>query len=188
MLPSGGETRVVVIVRQRAHIAGLVLGAVLWCTLAACTGALVYRPEKKAASPAAEVTATKGNLPPIPDPQANDATLAGIDTTGTGVRDDVHIWIFTNYTTSVKRTILMAMAKAMQDMIVTAPRTTEEAKRLDHSYKDAAMMLKLVRGLSESDADQMDDLLFFEEVNTPERQNAYLQYSLLLSGGKAAAH
>lgn len=175
----------VVIVGQRTRIVGLVLGAVLWCTLAACTGALVYRPEKKIVPVAVEVTAKNKDLPPMPDPKANDATLAGIDTTGIGVRDDVHIWIYTNYTTPLKRTILMTMAKAMRDVMVTAPKTTEEAKKLDHSCKDAVLMLKLVRGLTQSDADQMDELLFSQEFNTPERLNEYLRYNLLLSGGKA---
>lgn len=175
----------VVIVGQRAHIVRLVLGTVLWCTLAACTGALVYRPEKKIAPVSGAVTATNSYLPPMPDPKANDATPAGIDTTGIGVRDDVHIWIYANYTTTMKRTILMTMAKAMQDVIVTAPKTTEEAKSLDHFYKDAVMMLKLVRGLNQSEADQMDEILFSQEFNTPERLNAYLRYNLLLSGGKA---
>ena len=173
-----------VIGRQRAHIVGLVLGTVLLCTLAACTGALVYRPEKKIAP--VIVAEPKSNLPPMPDPKANDATLAGIDTTGIGVRDDVQIWIFKNYTTTIKRTILLTMAKAMQDVMVTPPRTTEEAKSLDRSYKDAAMMLKAVRGLSQSEADQMDEILFTLEFNTPERLDAYLRYNLLLGGEKAA--
>ena len=171
--------------RLKAQIVGLVLGTVLWCTLAACTGALVYRPEKKIAPVAAAVTATNSDLPPMPDPNANDATPAGIDTTGIGVRDDVHIWIYTNYTTTIKRTILMTMAKAMQDMLATPQRTAEEAKNLDQSYKDAAMMLKVVRGLTQSEAAQMDELLFMHEVNTPERLNAYLRYNLLLGGGNA---
>jgi hypothetical protein len=163
----------------------LVPVAVLLCILAACAGALVYRPEKKIAPLVAADTAINSDLPPMPDPNANDATQAGIDTTGIGVRDDVHIWIYTNYTTTVKRTILMAMAKVMQEVIVTAPKTTDEAKRLDHSYKDAAMMLKFVRGLTQSEADLMDELLFAQEVNTPERLNSYLRFNLLLSGGKA---
>ncbi|MGD0586774.1 MAG: hypothetical protein ABSA86_13560 [Oryzomonas sp.] len=175
-----------VIVKQRAHIMRLVLGAVLWCSLAACMGHLVYRPEKKIAPAAAAVTATNSDLPPMPDPEANDATLAGIDTAGIGVRDDVHIWIYANYTTIVKRTILMTMANALQNVLVTPPRTPEEAKSLNQSYKDAAMMLKLVRGLTQSGADEMDEFLFGQEVNTPARLKAYLQYNLLLSGGKAA--
>ena len=164
---------------------GLVLGAALWCVLAACAGNLVYRPEKTIAPvPVAEM-ATKSDLPPMPDQKANDATLAGIETTGIGVRDDVHIWIYSNYTTTVKRTILMTMAKAMRDVIVTAPRTAEEAKRLNQSSMEATMMLKLIRGLSQDEAEQMDELLFAQEFNTSERLDAYLRYNLLLGGGKA---
>jgi hypothetical protein len=177
-------SRVAVTGKQRAHIVGPVLGAVLWCILAACTGSLVYRPEKKIAPVAA--AELNSSLPPMPDPKVNDATLPGIDTTGIGVRDDVHIWIYTNYTTTVKRTILMTMAKAMQDVLLSPPRTAEEAKSLDHSYKDAAMMLKVVRGLTQSEASQMDEFLFMQEFNTPERMKVYLQYNLLLGGGNAA--
>ena len=32
----------------------------------------------------------------------------------------------------------------------------------------------------------MDQFLFMQEYNTPERLDAYLRYNLLLSGGKAA--
>jgi len=174
------------IVKYRVHVVGLVLGAVLWGTLAACTGALVYRPEKKIVPLAATVTAKKSNLPPMPDPKINDDTLAGIDTTGIGVRDDVHIWIYTNYTTTVKRTILMNMAKAMHEIVVTPTRTAEEAKSLDISYRDAVMMLRTVKGISQSEVDRMDEFIFTLEVNTPERLNAYLRYNLLLAGGKAA--
>ena len=175
-----------VIVKQRAHIVGLVLGAVLWCTLAACTGDLVYRPEKKIAPVSVAVTGKNISLPPMPDPKVNDATLAGIDTAGIGVRDDVHIWIYANYTTTVKRTILMTMAKAMQDIMANHPRTVEEAKSLNHSYKDASMMFKAVRGLTQSEVKQMDEILFTQEVNTLERRMMYLRYNLLLRGGKAA--
>jgi hypothetical protein len=78
------------------------------------------------------------------------------------------------------------MAKAMQDVLLSPPRTAEEAKSLDHSYKDAAMMLKVVRGLTQSEASQMDEFLFMQEFNTPERMKVYLQYNLLLGGGNAA--
>jgi len=172
------------IVKQRAHIVGLAVMAVLWCTLVACTGRLVYRPEKKAAPDVAALEEPDDNLPPMPDPKVNDTTLAGIDTTGIGIRDDVHIWIYANYTTTVKRTILMTMAKAVQDVMATPPATTAEAKGLEQSYRDAAMMLKVVRGLTQNEAAEMDRLLYQQTVNTPERLKVYLQYNLLLQGGK----
>jgi len=175
---------VAAIVKQRAHIVGLVFGVALWCGLVACTGPLVYRPEKKPEPEETVLLAEPDNLPPLPDPKANDATLAGIDTTGIGIRDDVHLWIYQNYTTTVKRTILMTMAKAVQDVMANPPATTEEAKRLDQSYKDAAMMLKIVRGLTQSDAAEMDQLLYLLTINTAERMQEYLRYNLLLRGGK----
>jgi hypothetical protein len=177
---------VAAIVKQRAHIVGLVSGVALWCSLAACTGPLVYRPEKEAAPEAAELAEPDDTMPPMPDPKVNDATPAGIDTTGIGIRDDVHIWIYANYTTTVKRTILMTMAKAVQDVMANPPTTTAEAKSLEQSYKDAAMMLRAVRGLTPGEAAEMDRLLYLQMVNTPERLKAYLQYNLLLQGGKGA--
>lgn len=170
-------------VKQGVHIGGRVAGAALACCLAACVGDLVYRPEKKSAPVAATVAKTPSHLPPMPDTAANNATLAGIDTTGIGVRDDVQIWIYTNYTTNVKRTVLMTMAKTIQDVMATPPKTAEEAKNLEQSFKDAAMMLKIVRGLTRSEADEMDRLLYTQTVNTSERLRAYLQYNLLLGEG-----
>ncbi|WP_205743344.1 hypothetical protein [Geobacter sp. FeAm09] len=167
---------------KSAHMVGLMVSAGLVCCLAACMGDLVYRPEKKIAPVVPTVAEMNPHLPPVPDAAANNATLAGIDTAGSGIRDDVHIWIYANYTTNVKRTILMTMAKAMQDVMAAPPRTAEEAKGLDQSYRDAAMMLKIVRGLQQSEATEMERLIYAQTVNTPERLKAYLQYSLLLGG------
>jgi hypothetical protein len=42
------------------------------------------------------------NLPPPPDPQENNATVAGIDKNDNGVRDDVELAIFKEYPNSAK--------------------------------------------------------------------------------------
>lgn len=168
--------------KLRAHMVGLMAGSGLVCCLAACVGDLVYRPEKKIVPVTAPAAKVSHHLPPMPDMATNNATLAGIDTGGIGVRDDVQIWIYTNYTTNVKRTILMTMAKTIQDVMSAPPKTVEEAKDLDQSFRDAAMMLKIVRGLTQREADEMDRLLYTQTVNTPERLKAYLQYNLLLGG------
>jgi hypothetical protein len=170
--------------KQRAHILKLVFGAAFLCCLAGCMGPLVYRPEKKPQPIAAAVTNTNKNLPPMPDIKANNATLAGIDSTGIGIRDDVQNWIFLNYTTKLKRTIFMTMAKTLQDVMVNPPKTTDEARNLEQSYKDASIMLKVVRGLKQSETAEMHRLLYIQIVNTPQRLKAYLQYNLLLAGGK----
>ncbi|HXE95739.1 MAG TPA: hypothetical protein VN642_05005 [Dongiaceae bacterium] len=173
------------IVKCSTTIIRLVFGAAIWCSFAGCTGALIYRPEKKQklATPGTE---TDKQLPPMPDLKANNSTLAGIDTTGMGIRDDVYIWIYENYTTTIKRTILMTMAKTLQDVMAKTPKTTEEARHLEQSFKDASIMLKAVRGLTQGEADEMGNLLFKKMFNTPERLNAYLQYNLLLRGGTSA--
>jgi hypothetical protein len=179
------EVKMAVIINRRANIVWLVFGAALWSPLAGCTGSLVYRPEKKPEPVIVAVKAVKGNLPPEPDKKANDATLAGIDTTGIGIRDDVHIMIYTNYSSTKKRTIIVTMAKALQGVMVNTPRTKEDAKKLEQSYNDAVLMLKDVHGLKPSEADDMDRFVYTRIVNTPERLKAYLQYNLLLREGKA---
>jgi hypothetical protein len=154
------------------------------CTIASCSGPLVYRPVKETIQVTTVVTEAKNNLPPLPDTMANNATLAGIDTTKMGIRDDVHIWIYTNYTTTIKRTILLTMAKALHDVVVKTPNTKEEAKNLEKSFKDASIMLKVVRGLKPSEADEMGALLYNQIFNTPERLKTYLHFNLLLSDSK----
>ena len=120
----------------------------------------------------------------MPDKKVKDATLAGVDTTGIGIRDDVYIWIYTHYSSKTQRTILMTMAKAVQNIMIAPPKTTEEAIKYEQSYKDASMMLKAVRNLEQRSAAEMDELLFMQSINTPERLEAYLQYNLLLTTGK----
>jgi hypothetical protein len=118
----------------------------------------------------------------MPDAKTNDATLAGVDSTGIGVRDDVHIWIFSNYTTEVKQTALIAMGKPLQNVLVTPPNKSDEAKRLEQSYIEESKKLTDIPGLRPDEADKMGFLLYEHIFNTPERLKSYLYYKLLLSG------
>jgi hypothetical protein len=178
-----------VTIEPGVNIVRLVFGTALWCTLAGCTGSLVYRPEKKPTPDIAAVTVTNSttpslHLPQVPDKKANNATLAGIDTTGTGIRDDVYIWIFTNYTSTKTRTPLTKLAKSLQTVVVTPKKTTEDARILKQSLEDALLLLKGVPGLERSKADKMDWFVYEKTVNTPERLKSYLQYNVLQGGGK----
>jgi hypothetical protein len=174
------------VAKSRASIRSLAIGTALWFTLAGCTGPLVYRPKKLADKPKpvpTDVKKIKSHLPPEPDVKANNATLAGIDTTGIGIRDDVHIWIYTNYTSTKKRTVLTEMAKALQAIIVKTPKTAEDGKKMEQALNDALLMLKGVPGLRSGEADEMGGSLYGKSVNTPQRSKAYLHYNLLLKGG-----
>ena len=164
----------------------LVFGATLLCSCSGCMGPLVYRP-KKAKTESARVTAkSKNDLPPLPDRKANNATAAGIDTTGAGIRDDVHIWIYTNYSSTKKRAILMGMAKNLQDVMVNPPKTAADAKKMNQSYASALSMLREIPGIQPSQVNDMDSRLYLGTVNTSKRLQQYLQYNLLLEGGKSS--
>lgn len=55
------------------------------------------------------------NLPPKPDQQLNDSTVAGIDANNNAIRDDVELAIFERYPTSAKiRAAMLQYAQALQ--------------------------------------------------------------------------
>jgi len=167
--------------------ATLIFGAALCSALSGCTGPLVYRPKKPVIKPvpaSSIVTVKTSPLPPLPDPKTNNATPAGIDTTGVGVRDDVHVWIYANYTTAKKRTPLMAMARELQVVVAIPPKTAADAKKLEQSFNDALLKLRGVPGLQSSDAENMNRSLYVRIFNTPQRLKLYLEYNLLLEQGK----
>jgi hypothetical protein len=150
-------------------------------SLIGCLGPLSYRPPKKVEPVAKVASPSKDHLPPQPDQKANNATLKGIETTGQGVRDDIYIWIFTNYTTSVKRAALTGLAQNLQRIVVSTPKTTETAVQLQRSLLGAQAVVKAIPGLKPGEADDMDRQLDKLTVNTPERLKAYLEFNLLHS-------
>ena len=55
------------------------------------------------------------NLPPKPDQQLNDSTIAGIDANNNAIRDDVELEIFARYPNSAKiRAAMLQYAQALQ--------------------------------------------------------------------------
>ena len=88
-----------------------------------------------ASAPAVSNTSTA--LPAMPDRAANNLTLAGIDTTGTGVRDDVHRYIFQTYTSTHKRNAMMQSAKSMRGVYLNPPQTQTDALALAKSVHRA---------------------------------------------------
>jgi len=165
--------------------AKLVLGVALYAALSGCTGHLVYRPEKpKVKAQAASTVFVPAGLPRAPDPKANNSTPAGIDTTGAGVRDDVKIWIYTNYTTAKKRPPLMALAKNLQAVVAQPPQTATDAQKLERSFNEALLALKGVPGMASEEAEEINRSLYARVYNTPQRLKLYLHYNLLLEKKK----
>ena len=78
----------------------------------------------------------------------------------------------------------MGMAKDLQQRVVSPPNTAQDAASFKRGYDDALLSLKALPGLSPKAAEEMDSNLNLQLVNTKSRLNSYLQYNLLLEGGK----
>lgn len=161
-------------------VRNVVVAAVALSACAGCLAPLSYRPPQPKAVAAPAVKKEDLHLPPAPDTKRNNATLAGIDTTGVGVRDDVHIRIFSNYSSPTKRAVLMEIGKALQTVMANPPKTVDEAKRLQQPLVAALRKLQVIPGINNADCQQMESELYLATVNTPARSKAFLQHSLLL--------
>ncbi|MBI4087301.1 MAG: hypothetical protein HY434_00530 [Candidatus Liptonbacteria bacterium] len=125
------------------------------------------------------------NLPPEPDPALKDATVAGIDSNGNGIRDDVELAIFKEYPNSAKtRAVLLQYALALQmevaQLIVNEGTVTEVA--IEQGRADTCVADTLVpRKSSESsrtysDIEKIDALTNFienKQFNTDARKKAH---------------
>ena len=171
-------------VRRRTKAGRFMFGAVLAGAVAGCFGPPIYRP-KEVKKPeivvsAASPTAPKVRLPPEPDQKANDASVAGIDTARSGLRDDVHISIYENYSSTAKRAALMAMAKDLQSILVTSSPSPALAHQQEEAYRGALSKLRGMAGVTPDEVADMDHFLFRQTVNTPQRLESFLRYSLML--------
>ncbi len=92
--------------------------------------------EEKTAEAVAAIHAQKitladvdgSNLPPVPDPIENDATVAGIDANGNGVRDDVELAIFEKYSSDKKARAAALQYAMTEQMYLTRVSNTETWK------------------------------------------------------------
>lgn len=67
-------------------------------------------------------------VPPQPEAQANQATLAGVDINANGIRDDIERSVALNFGTDPQQLALAsAHARAVQAVVVTASRTAGDA-------------------------------------------------------------
>lgn len=57
-------------------------------------------------------------LAPMPDSTENSKTIAGIDSNNNGVRDDVEIWIHTEYQDKDTRQVMMQHARSEQNILL----------------------------------------------------------------------
>ncbi len=101
-------------------------------------------------------------VPPAPDAAANNATLAGVDSNGNGVRDDVERVLATKFGgTGGKYAEAVNHVKSEQSLI-----TSQNNEAVDHYIQTVACSTLSV---DESDA------LTYIQLNTKERRVAYAQ-------------
>lgn len=107
-------------IRRAALLGALSLTALL----AACGGGHAAIAQATAGLPSGAAVINGISIPPDPGP-ANDATLVGIDTTGTGVRDDVYRVIAAKYgANTVEWKAVLQAAQAAQLSVAANGDTT----------------------------------------------------------------
>jgi len=128
-------------------------------------------------------------LPPEPDPNINSATLLGVDVNHNDVRDDVERWIYMTYKDKhpIHIDIAMQAARGCKLILEEPEHAREIHDEVDKStycqlyYKLYAKYFNEPILLQEFvDTDEFRQNVYF---NTLKRQNAYLKYDGLLSGG-----
>lgn len=130
-------------------------------------------------APAASVSGD--GLPPEPDRTANNATLAGIDSDGDGVRDDVQRLIHKTYTSTTKRALATALAKEFRKIYVATPTTPVEARKIADSNHRAWECLYSI-SMPSDEQREMLGRMESAHADTSLRMKAYINYNNLLHG------
>jgi predicted RNA-binding protein (virulence factor B family) len=119
-------------------------------------------------------------LPAMPDETLNSSTIAGVDANVNGVRDDIEIFIYTNYSKPEEQKVQMQMAKNNQYSLLNV-KTKEEVHNWFNDMGNAQDCQIKIFG-SNSNALKEDNILTSKILNTVERVKADLNISLLMSG------
>ncbi len=122
-------------------------------------------------------------LPPEPDPDVNNATLLGVDSNNNGVRDDVERWIFKTYDEPIVQAVAMQNARAFQIILADPSKARETKKFMEdvvdcqgyYKYQDENKLIPRRKSLYKEQRPVV--------LNTRERNRAYYERNLALSGG-----
>lgn len=82
-------------------------------------------------------------LPPAPDPQENNATVAGIDKNDNGIRDDVELAIFKEYPNSAKIRAAELQYAMTEQLFLTKVFNTETWKAVAEADSRASFCVSL---------------------------------------------
>jgi hypothetical protein len=125
------------------------------------------------------ITVRPPELPTDPG-EAGDATLAGVDSDGDGVRDDIERYIALTYPASERtRTALRQAAEIVQTFILDAPDASTSIAYAEQRH-DAIDCLIALLDIDEAQASYLN--LEAEILNTLPRSRAYVRADAHLSG------
>ncbi len=120
-------------------------------------------------------------VPPEPDPELNNATLAGIDVNGNGVRDDVERDIVLNYSNSKKRmAALFELAIGNRNSLLAADANDSTSAVAAIRRTDSA--ISCLHYIDPMNANSIENQLASIELNTEPRWNAYIKVQKILGG------
>jgi hypothetical protein len=119
-------------------------------------------------------------LPTMPDETVNSATLEGVDANTNGVRDDVEIFIYTNYSKQEEQKAQMQMAKNIQERFYNV-KSKEDGHIWFEKMGNAQDCQEKVFGTIE-DGLRESKILYSKTLNTIERAQADINIRLLMSG------
>ena len=125
---------------------------------------------------------TNAALPPEPDRTANNAILAGIDSDGDGVRDDVQRLVFRSYTSTKKRTLSLALAKEVRKIYATPPTTRAEARAIADAENRVSDCIYSRREMDFNSRGGLNEQIVAAHTDTRERMKTYRAYNSLLHG------
>ena len=120
---------------------------------------------------------TPDGLPPDPGEEGTQ-TLAGIDSDGDGVRDDVQRLIYLNYEDEAVRSSLVSLAKAAQDAILQ----TTSGQNASGIRADLSRSVDCLVIADDGIAPEALNAVIAAMVNTPDRSDAYVIFNVESNG------
>lgn len=122
-------------------------------------------------------------LPPMPDPQVNKATIAGVDSNKDGIRDDVEIWIAQKWTPGAPKYF------AARQIARSTQREITEVDKINDSNKNdyMALVAKEVACMAKTVPDNVENQNMFNDsmriiLNTSSRIIADQEVNHRMSG------
>jgi hypothetical protein len=117
---------------------------------------------------------------PMPDPKLNDKTVAGIDSDGDGIRDDIQRWINEKYTDKPRTKLAVKqLAMGIQLGLVSA---SDKAQSIIASKKFSNDLMCLIYVVGDEQIDDIRIQLRSKILNTKARHYAEIQTNANFSG------